>query len=85
MNKSIFESLNFLFGIEIFKLKMFFLRKNVLCFGLTLSQRLFKRGVLLRNQEQVLLKYGGRAVFVDELFDAVKKTGHKSPVEHNVM
>ena len=84
MSKPIFESLNFLFGLEVFKLKMFFLRNNLFCFGLTGSQRLLKRGVLIRDQEQALFEYGGRAVLVDELFDTVKKTGQKSPVAHNV-
>ncbi len=85
MSKSIFESLHFLFGLEVFKLKMFFLRKNIFCFGLAGDQRFLKRAALIRNQEQALLEYGRRAMFGDELFDAVKKAGHKSPVEHNAI
>ena len=84
MSKPIFESLYFFFSLEVFKLKMFFLRNNLFCFGLTGSQRLLKRGVLIRDQEQAFLEYGGGAVLVDELFETVKNTGHKSPVEHNV-
>ena len=83
MSKPIFESLYFLFGLEVFKLKMFFLRKGIFCFGLADSQRLLKRGVLIRDQEQALFEYGGRATLVDEFFETFKQA-HTPPVGHNV-
>ena len=79
MRQRIFKSLYFLFRLAQFKLKMFLLRKNILCFGLTGSQRLFKRGVLIRNQEQALLEYGGRPMLSDEFFDTFQKSHVKAP------
>lgn len=44
----------------------------------------FQRRVLIVRQRNALLENDRRAMLVNELFDTVKKAGHKSPAEHNV-
>mgnify|MGYP001202685151 CR=1 FL=1 len=76
--KLFFEIPYFLFQIEVFKLNCLFLRKGFFCFGLTSDERLLKRGILIRDQEQALFEYRRRAMFGNQLFDSVEQP-HENP------
>ncbi len=70
--KLFIDTPKFVFQLYVFKLKMIFLRNDILCFGLTRGERLLKRGILIRDQEKTLFEYGGRAMLSDEFFDTAE-------------